>query len=123
MKTKLLGNLETQVMDIVWQAPDSVSVRDVISILKKKRKIAYTTIMTIMTRLVKKDILVRKRYGLSYRYEPRISQERFIEKSVHLIFTATVSSLGNEAVAHFVKEIKKLSTQKRRELLKILGEN
>lgn len=117
---KLLGNLQSEVMEILWQSQTPVSVRFVTEILQKKRKIAYTTVMTIMTRLVEKGVLNRKLSGVSYLYQPKVEREQFIAKSVHSIFTTTVLSLGQEAVTHFIKEIQKLSPKKRQELLKIL---
>lgn len=120
MKTAPLGELEKQIMEIVWQAQDPLSVSDVVKVLSKKRKIAYTTIMTIMGRLVDKGVLTRKLDGKNYLYQPKVSRERFVAKSVHAIFTSAVSTLGQEAVTHFAKEIKKLNPKKREELLKML---
>lgn len=119
----VLGKLEAEIMTIIWRSKTQISVSDVVKVLTKKRKIAYTTVMTIMGRLLDKGLLVRKPEGLRYLYQPKVSQGRFIEKSVHHIFATTVSSLGSEAVTHFVTEIKKLSPQKRQELLKILDKS
>lgn len=116
----VLGELESQIMEIVWESKRPVFVLDVVEVISKKRKIAYTTVMTIMGRLLDKSLLVRERDGVRFLYQPKVSKERFIEKSVHHIFTTTIAALGGEAVTHFVKEIKKLDPQKRRELLKIL---
>lgn len=119
---RILGELESEIMEIIWQQQAPIAVRDVTQKLQKKRKIAYTTVMTIMGRLLDKGLLTRKPEGLRYLYQPKVSQERFIEKSVHHIFTTTISALGGEAVTHFVKEIQKVSLKKRQELLKILDE-
>lgn len=121
MKAKLLSELEQEVMDVVWEL-ESCTVRDVLERINQKKKLAYTTIMTIMGRLVEKQVLARKQDGLSYLYYPKVSKDNFVAKSVHNIFTTAVSSLGQEAVTHFVKEIQKLSPKKRQELLKILDE-
>ncbi|MBI4038714.1 BlaI/MecI/CopY family transcriptional regulator [Candidatus Daviesbacteria bacterium] len=121
MKAKALSELEQEVMNIVWKCGDC-TVRDVLERINMKKKLAYTTVMTIMGRLVDKGVLARKPDGLSYLYYPRISKKNFVAKSVHNIFTTAVTSLGQEAITHFVKEIQKLSPKKRRELLKILDE-
>jgi len=122
MKAKPLGDLERKIMEIIWESEEAISVSDVVQVLSQKRKIAYTTVMTIMGRLVDKGILTRKLSGSSYQYMPKVSQEKFIAKSVHNIFTTAVSTLGQEAVAYFVKEIKRLNPKKRQELLKMLDE-
>ena len=117
---RILGELETEIMEIVWRAEKPIPVSDVVKMLNKKRAIAYTTVMTIMGRLVGKGILVRKIKGPSYQYLPKVSRENFIAKSVHNIFTTAVSTLGQEAVTHFVKEIQKVNPKKREELSKML---
>lgn len=118
---KALSELEQEIMDIVWEL-ESCTVRDVLARFSEKRKLAYTTVMTIMGRLAEKGVLSRKPDGVSYLYYPKVSKEHFVARSVHNVFTAAVNSLGQEAVTHFVKEIQKLSPQKRQELLKVLDE-
>lgn len=118
---KVLGELESKVMEIIWQSPAPISVREVTENLQTRRKIAYTTTMTIMSRLVEKGLLSRRLFGLSYLYQQKLSREKFMAKVVHSIFTTAVSSLGSEVTAYFVKEIQSLSPKKRKELLSILN--
>lgn len=117
---KVLGKLESEIMEIVWQSEQPVSIADVMRIISKKRKIAYTTVGTIMGRLVDKGILTRKPSGASHLYQPKLNREKFVASSVHNIFITAVSTLGQEVVLHFAKEIQKMSPKKRQELLKIL---
>ena len=120
---KVLGELESEIMEIIWCQKAAVSVKNVTEILSKKRQIAYTTVMTIMARLANKSVLVRHLNGPGYLYKPRITKEQFIAKAVHSIFSSAVSTLGKEVLTHFLKEIQKISPKKRQELLKILNED
>lgn len=120
---KVLGELESEIMEIIWRQKDAVAVKDITEILSKKRQIAYTTVMTIMTRLANKGVLIRHLSGPSYLYKPKVTKEQFIAKAVHTIFSLTVSTLGEEVLTHFMKEIQKISPKKRQELLKILSED
>lgn len=121
MKAKSLSHLEQEIMNIVWEL-ERCTVRDVVGRLCQKKKRAYTTVMTVMGRLTEKQVLARKPDGISYTYYPKVSKENFVAKSVHTIFTTAVTSLGQEAITHFVKEIQNVSLEKRRELLKMLDE-
>lgn len=121
MKPKSLSSLEQEVMNIVWGLK-KCSVRDVLEKLNKNKQLAYTTVMTIMTRLIDKGVLIRKHAGSRYLYEPKISREKFVAKSVHNIFSTTISALGQEAVTYFVKEIQMLKPKKRQKLLQMLNE-
>ena len=120
MHSQLLGDLEKEIMEIVWQVDRPIAVKEVLDTIKKKRIIAYTTVMTIMSRLVSKGILTRKLQGSSYLYQPKVSREQFIARAAHRIFATAVSNLGEEVASYFLKEIQKLHPKKRQELLKIL---
>ena len=109
-------------MEIIWQQKAPIAVRDVTEKLQEKREIAYTTVMTVMGRLVEKGILTRKLHGISYLYETTVTRDKFIANTVHHVFTSTVSALGEASAAYFIKEIQKLSPKKRKELLGILNE-
>lgn len=79
--------------------------------------------MTIMARLTEKGVLERSLNGTSYLYKPKISKEQFAAKTVRGIFSSSVSVLGQEALAHFIKEVQKISPKKRKQLLKLLDKN
>ena len=55
-----LGPLESEVMKIIWSR-DKVGVREITEVIRRKKPIAYTTIMTIMDTLFKKEFLTRQK--------------------------------------------------------------
>lgn len=119
---KVLGELESEIMRIIWQSKSSVSVRDVTKKLRKNRKIAYTTVMTIMGRLVDKGLLKCNKSGKAYVYQPSYSKDKFLTRISRQIIKNFVASFGDAAVAHFVEEVGKLSSDKRAKLRKLLKE-
>jgi predicted transcriptional regulator len=70
----LLGELEQAVMDILWNRPDPLSVRDVHELLAGDRDLAYTTVMTVLDRLAKKGFVVRNLDGRAWLYRPANSR-------------------------------------------------
>ncbi len=62
------GALEEQVMTYLWSAGEPATPADVHAAVAPE--LAYTTIMTILTRLFEKDRLVRGQRGRAYTYEP-----------------------------------------------------
>jgi predicted transcriptional regulator len=70
----LLGELEQAVMDILWNRPDPLSVRDVHELLANDRDLAYTTVMTVLDRLAKKGFVVRNLDGRAWLYRPANSR-------------------------------------------------
>lgn len=77
----VLGPLEQDVMDVVWKLGDA-TVRDVHDVLSDQRKIAYTTVMTTMTRLASKGLLARDTAGLAHRYSPAVSRDHYARSTV-----------------------------------------
>ncbi len=55
---KLLGSLELQVMEFMWQAGEA-TVQQVVKTINRRRPIAYTTVMTVMGHLVDEGLLAR----------------------------------------------------------------
>ncbi len=117
---KVLGELETQIMEIVWKAEKSVSVSDVVKVLSKKRIIAYTTAMTIMGRLTEKGLLKRKSVGKAYTYLPTYSKDTFLSRISRQFIKNFVASFGDTAIAHFAEELDKVPTTKKKKLLSML---
>ncbi len=81
---KFFGDLEAEVMEIVW-ANHPVTVKRVLYFLKKKRDYAYTTAMTALNRLTVKGYLKRVKQSHAYAYTPVMSREEFLEYAVKAI--------------------------------------
>jgi predicted transcriptional regulator len=97
-----LGPLETEIMRLVWAARKPLTVRDILDRLNAGRspQLAYTTAMTVMNRLVGKDVLRRTRAGRGYAYEPTVSDP------AALAVRNVMRDHGDAAMAHFVEEAK-----------------
>lgn len=106
---KLLGELEAQIMNIAWEGGGTV-VRDVVTRLNegRPRPLAYTTVMTIMTRLVDKGLLERRLVGKAHYYTPAQTREQFLRKSSGEVIRALVADFGDVAIAQFIEEIERL---------------
>lgn len=118
--SKFLGQLEKEVMDVIWASSELITVRTVFETISKKRKIAYTTVMTIMGRLSKKGLLKQIAVGKTYHYEARYSKETFLTKLSRQILKNLSSSFGDVAIASFTQELEKIPTDKRKRILKML---
>lgn len=57
-------------MSLLWDAPEPLSVRQVLEAVTPARDIAYTTAMTVMDRLYKKGHLTRSPAGNAFLYAP-----------------------------------------------------
>lgn len=102
---KLLGELELAVMRVAWSQP-SVTVREVLSVLAKKRPLAYTTVMTIMSRLSEKGLLLTEKQGKTYIYRAAHTQAEFEAFAAGRVVQALLTDFGGEiALSQFVKQL------------------
>jgi predicted transcriptional regulator len=101
---KFLGPLEAAVMERLWKR-GSATVRDVVEDLGRTRALAYTTVMTIMTRLHAKGLLERDRDGKTYVYRPACSREEHRERLSRDLVRGLVDEFGEVALAHFAAEL------------------
>jgi predicted transcriptional regulator len=121
---KILGTLESEIMEIIW-THGQVSVRCVLLELEKRRKIAYTTVMTVMARLHEKGILSREmdKNG-AFVYVSIKDKKSFMSNASERIIKNFLKEYGDVAVAQFVDIIEtydiKQSTEWKNKLRDIL---
>ena len=119
MKATMLGELEKQIMDIVWEY-NECSGRDVLNSLEKEKKLAYTTVATILHRLYDKGLLKRKEVRSGYIYSPKLSKERYSKDIASIFLKKFINSFGDVAIASFAEGIDGLPEKKRKEFLKLI---
>jgi predicted transcriptional regulator len=88
---QILGDLEADIMEHVW-SKGQCTVRDVHNHLLDSRELAYTTVMTVMSRLCDKEILRRETNGTSYMYMPVMEREQYLTRVVGEVLDALLSS-------------------------------
>lgn len=74
---KSLGELQAAVLSALWDADAPLSVRDVLARVKRRPPLAYTTVLTVMSRLYDQNVVVRDKRGKAYFYAPCVSREQW----------------------------------------------
>ena len=113
MRTKIvLGELEQAVMEVIWRQ-SATTVRAVVDSLNKPsalhrtgRQLAYTTIMTVMNRLVSQAILIRQinPQGV-FLYRPRYDRDEFSSRASRQAIEELVRRYGQVAMAQFLERL------------------
>jgi predicted transcriptional regulator len=122
-----LGPLEQQLLSALWMR-GSATVREILD--AGDIKLAYTTVMTTLDRLFKKQLLNRTAEGRAFRYSPRYTQEQLEKAAVgetirQLLDSGTTAALPlsylveavSEHDARLLDDLQRLLNEKRRELL------
>ncbi|MEW6243748.1 MAG: BlaI/MecI/CopY family transcriptional regulator [Bacillota bacterium] len=101
---RVLGDLEACVMEIVWQMGEC-SVRDVYERLPLDKELAYTTVMTVMSRLSDKGLLIRRPKGKAYIYAPAMGREQYLEKVVGEVMDSLLLTHRDKVISHFLDRL------------------
>ena len=90
-------------MKIVWER-DSVTVRDVYEALLERRKIAYTTVMTMMKILEQKKYLKKKQNDRAYDNRPAQPQRQEMGDMVREFVNRVFNGSAEPLLVHLVEE-------------------
>ena len=112
LKQSFFGNLEAAVMEIIWDLREA-AVRDVLKKIGKKKKLAYTTVMTVMSRLFAKGFLNRKLdQSGAYLYTPCQSKESFLASASKKAVNNLLKEYGDVAVVQFIDAVESSNLKK-----------
>jgi len=116
-----LHELESEVMDVVWDLPAPMTVRAVLDEVNARsgRERAYTTVMTIMRRLAAKGVLARERDGKAHLYRAICSRREYADTRAGTQVGALVAEYGDVALAHFAASMAKLDPARREQLARL----
>jgi predicted transcriptional regulator len=97
----MLTPLELDIMKAVWRR-SPISVREVQDVIRPVRKLAYTTVMTIMDRLFHKGFLTRTLQSRTHYYEPAIDYADVRDEAVETLIKSFFGS--KEKLKEFLEE-------------------
>jgi len=112
-----LHELETEVMDVVWDLGEA-SVRQVMDAANPAagKSRAYTTYMTILGRLHGKGLLERRREGKTDVYRAIHSRTEYADLRAQAEVAALVDTFGDVALGHFALQVADLDPERREAL-------
>ena len=87
----IYGLLEIEIMNAIWEIQQNnedadISITDILqALMKNKVERAYTTIKTVMDRLVTKGILVRYKSEKKFFYKSTIDKNEASKKAIEMV--------------------------------------
>ncbi|MED4229438.1 BlaI/MecI/CopY family transcriptional regulator [Neobacillus cucumis] len=104
---RFFGPLESKVMNILWNGNES-SIKEVQLILEKEKPINFNTVMTVMNRLVDKNILTKRLEGRTSLYKPVTTKEDFINNQSKKLTENLLDEFGGLVVNHMLDSLKEV---------------
>lgn len=105
-KLTRLGELERAVMDHLWAAGEPLTVRQVHEALCVERDLAYTTVMTVLQRLARKNLVSQIRDDRAHQYAPVHGRDELVAGlMVDALDQAADTGSRQAALVHFVERV------------------
>jgi BlaI family transcriptional regulator, penicillinase repressor len=102
-RSKTLTGQELEIMKIVWER-ERVTVRDVYEALLERRKVAYTTVMTMMKILEQKGFLKKSQEDRAYLYRAAQPKRQVIGVMVRDFINRVFNGSAEPLLVHLVEE-------------------
>jgi predicted transcriptional regulator len=102
-RSTVLTEQELEIMKIVWER-ESTTVRDVYEKLLERRKVAYTTVMTMMKILEQKKYLKRTQLDRAYVYRPAQPKRQVVGDMVRDFINRVFNGATEPLLVHLVEE-------------------
>ncbi|MBI4904933.1 MAG: BlaI/MecI/CopY family transcriptional regulator [Acidobacteria bacterium] len=115
-----LTEQELEIMKIVWLR-GTATVRDVYETLLEQRKVAYTTVMTMMKILEQKGHLKKSAVEKAYVYQPTRPKQQVIGGMVRDFIDRVFNGSAEPLLMHLVED-RSLSDRDFKEIERILRE-
>ena len=77
----ILTRQELQIMKVIWEM-GAASVKNVYSVISKRKNTAYTTILTIMGILESKGVLTHTKSGRAFIYRPLLTKQQAMHNQI-----------------------------------------
>lgn len=105
-RTTVLTAAETEIMRVVWDRGEPVTVRDVYETLRKRKRIAYTTVMSVMNKLARKGVLSQDRMATAYVYSATVSDIEVAADVVDAVVEKILAGVYEPLISRLLGSIK-----------------
>ncbi len=114
---RYLGQLQARVMEVYWSR-ESATVRELQTVLRG-RKLAYTTVLTLVSRLWSRGLLEREPEGRRFRYRAAKSREQFMAEMSDELIDRLIDDFGKIAIARLGERLRQLNAPAKRRLRRL----
>ena len=113
-----LSEAEWQIMNALW-GKYPATAKEIMERVYHDNKWAYTTVKTMLSRLVNKEAVIEKKIGNTSIYNPLLSKEK-AQKSALKIFFNRILDGTVEPLMHFLTDEKSISKKEREKIIQLL---
>jgi len=117
----LFGGLEAEIMEILWDR-GPLKGKDIFEAMKDKRKIAYTTVLTVLDRLSKKGFVKKRKRFRSTIFIPTIAKKDFQSLVAQKLVRSAINISNDFAISAFLDIFSEMKSEELEKLSKFIEE-
>lgn len=106
-------------MEIFWRHT-SLTVREAYRILGSQRDIAYTTVLTVITRLANKKLLAKTKGTSAFIYSAVFSRNEFMQSTTRRVLSSLAEDLASPVLSQFLDSVHAIDPKMLDELARLI---
>jgi predicted transcriptional regulator len=115
------GELEAEIMEILWDR-GPLKGKDIFEAMKDKRKIAYTTVLTVLDRLSRKGFVKKRKRFRSTIFIPTIAKKDFQSLVAQKLVRSAINISNDFAISAFLDIFSEMKSEELEKLSKFIEE-
>lgn len=117
---RYLGDVQAELMGIFW-ARESATVRELLDAINRgrRRKLAYTTVLTLVSRLWQRGLLAREPEGRGFRYRAATTRTELLVTFSDELINRLFDDFGELALARLDAHLQQLDPARRKKLAQV----
>jgi BlaI family penicillinase repressor len=116
--TPVPTDLELEILKVIW-ARGEATVREVFKDIQAQRKIAYTTVLTMMGILERKGHLIKRSGERAYVYTPAVPRDQVVNNLINEFVNRVFNGSAHPLLVHLVDD-RSIRPQELEELEKLV---
>jgi predicted transcriptional regulator len=117
--TKVFSSAEVPILDVLWQ-DGPLTGREIYERVRHPKALAYTTVLTLLGRMIKKGSLRRRKVNGLFAFEAAMKKADFEEWVAEAVMKGVLEIFPSHAVATFVDAVSDWDWNKLDEVQKII---
>ncbi|MHC4464362.1 MAG: BlaI/MecI/CopY family transcriptional regulator [Planctomycetota bacterium] len=101
---------ELEVLQVIWEN-GPCTVREVMTILNKRRPRAYTSVMSLMNVMAEKGLLTQKPKGRAFVYGAKVTRKRARSRMIKDLLNRVFDGSASALVAHLLQQAEPTSEE------------
>lgn len=97
-----LTGLQLSILDVLWESGEATTL-EVWRYLNRERKLARTTVATLLSRLERKSLLIHRREGREYVYRATVTQSEVRRSKVRDLTETLFGGDATALLSHLVR--------------------